>query len=91
MSGTLPDSMAGLIPCSATKDVCDSGQATYPYSTDEGAERLILSIQPLHQALQSSKFFTCISLVIIQSRTQINDQSREMPEHSSFPILYAKN
>lgn len=46
MSGTLPDSMAGLTPCSATKDVCDSGQATYPYSIDEGAERLILPIQP---------------------------------------------
>lgn len=46
MSATLPDSKVGLIPCSATKDVCDSGHATYPHSIDEGAERLILPIQP---------------------------------------------
>lgn len=46
MSGTLLDSKAGVILCSATKDVCDSGQATYPHSIDEGAERLILPIQP---------------------------------------------
>lgn len=46
MTGTLPESKPDFIPCSATKDVCDPGQATYPHSIEEGAERLILPIQP---------------------------------------------
>lgn len=29
------------IPCSATKDVCDLGQAPYSHPTDEGSERLM--------------------------------------------------
>lgn len=29
------------IPCSATKDVYNPGQAPYPHSIDEGAKRLI--------------------------------------------------
>lgn len=71
------------IPCSATKDVCNPGQAPYPHSIDEGAERLIPPGQL--PAPGTAKFSISRSLVIFQTWTRINDRSGEMPEHSSFP------
>lgn len=71
------------IPCSATRVCMILGKLLTPHSIDAGAERLIPPASLLHQTLQSSKFYTSISLVIIQSWTQINEKAREMPEHSS--------